>query len=166
MLYHAPALTLLFNPTINSYKRLVPGFEAPIYICCGQKNRSALIRLPETGDRPNAMRAEIRSPDGHTNPYLAFAAILKAGLEGIASNRTLPEIFNTNLYRISAQALEEKGILTLPHSFEVAITAFEGSALMQEMLGARAHAQFVQAKRKELHDFNATITDWEYEKYL
>lgn len=165
VLYHAPALTLIFNPTINSYKRLVPGFEAPIYICCGQKNRSALIRLPETGEHPSAMRAEIRSPDGLTNPYLAFAGILKAGLDGIAKNRTLPEIFNTNLYRVSAQALEEKGILTLPHSFEVAIIAFERSELMQELFGFTAHAQFVQAKRKELKEFNATITEWEFEKY-
>ncbi|MGE0009564.1 MAG: glutamine synthetase family protein [Candidatus Babeliales bacterium] len=165
VLYHAPALTLIFNPTVNSYKRLVPGFEAPIYICCGQKNRSALIRLPETGDHASAIRAEIRSPDGHTNPYLAFAGILKAGLDGIANNRTLPEIFNTNLYRISAQALEEKGISTLPHSFETAINVFASSELMQDLLGATAHAQYVQAKRKELHDFNATITDWEYQKY-
>ncbi len=166
ILYHAPALTLLFNPTINSYKRLVPGFEAPIYICCGLKNRSALIRLPEAGDHASAIRAEIRSPDGHCNPYLAFAGLLKAGLDGIAKNRTLPEIFNTNLYRISAQALEEKGILMLPPSFEAAISAFERSELMQELMGTTAHMQYAQAKRKELQGFNATITDWEFEKYF
>lgn len=165
VLYHAPALTLIFNPSINSYKRLVSGCEAPIYVCCGQKNRSALIRLPHTGDHANAMRAEVRSPDALCNPYLAFAGLLKAGLDGIANSRELPAIFNENLYTASPQALDEKGILTLPHSLEHAIVAFERSELMSQLFGADAHAQFVQAKRKELREFNATITDWEFERY-
>jgi len=165
VLYHAPALTLLFNPTINSYKRLVPGYEAPIYICCGKKNRSALVRLPEIGDNPNAIRAVDRSPDPLCNPYLAFAGLLKAGLDGIATHRELPAIYSENLYTASAQALEEKGIITLPHSLEHAIIAFECSELMQELLGADAHAHYVNAKRKELRAFNTTITEWEFEQY-
>lgn len=164
VLKHARELTLLFNPGINSYKRLVPGFEAPIYICCGARNRSSLIRIPQPTSE-GTVRAELRSPDALCNPYLAFAAILKAGLEGIEKNYELPTAVEDNLYALDAAEIQRRGIETLPTSLGQAIEAFAKSDFARELLGNRLYTELLKAKAKECAAFNKAVTDWELEHY-
>ncbi|MEX0940303.1 MAG: type I glutamate--ammonia ligase [Candidatus Babeliales bacterium] len=167
ILHHASALTLLFNPTINSYKRLVPGFEAPIFICAGTKNRSALIRLPLFNpDQAEAARAEIRSIDPTCNPYLAFAALLKAGLYGIQNNLQLDQFIEENLYEMTSEQKIEKGIDTIPSSLPQAIDAFERSGFLKELLGNHLFDEYIKDKKKEVMQSLRAITDWELKHYL
>ena len=157
----------LLNPTINSYKRLVKGYEAPVYICWGPKNRSVLIRIPENNQKDaNATRAEIRSPDPMCNPYLAFAVILKSGLEGII-NKEEPEAATTeNIFALSDEELESKGIASLPASLEQAIEELRKSSFVKELLGSQLFSEFIRLKGKEIKEFNTTVTNWELERYL
>lgn len=157
--------SLLFNSTVNSFKRLIPGFEAPIFICCGQKNRSALIRLPYSTN-PQGVRGELRSPDALCNPYLAFAALLKAGLAGVDQNLRLESIISENLYDVDAQTIQQLEIDVLPNSFREAIALFESSSFVRELLGKHLFNQLIKAKKKELMAFEQAITDWEIERYL
>lgn len=167
ILRHVKELNLIFNPNVNSYKRLVPGYEAPIYICWGNKNRSAMIRIPEVGnDEPYAVRAEIRSPDPSCNPYLAFAALLKAGLEGIKHNYKLPAAAKENVYHLNAADLKSAQIESLPTSLGQAIELFSTSKLAQDLLGTTLYNELIKIKTKELHSFSTTVTDWETEKYF
>lgn len=167
VLYHARALTLLFNCSLNSYKRLVPGYEAPIFICCGTQNRSALIRLPQINkNQPEAVRAEIRSPDPLCNPYLAFAGLLKAGLDGIKQKMELPAIVSRNLYELSLDEIKEAGIEILPKTLSEAISAYKESSLLQELLGPKLFNDYLQVKIKEIADFETSITDWEFNRYF
>ena len=166
ILKHAREITLLLNPTINSYKRLVKGFEAPVYICCGHKNRSAMIRIPHIRlSQPHVCRIEMRSPDATCNPYLAFAALLCAGLEGIKNKYELPMLIDQNLYKMSEKTRNAYAIETLPSSFGKALEAFENSSLMREMLGHDLFESILQAKKDELTAFNMAVTDWELEHY-
>jgi glutamine synthetase len=165
VLKHVAEFTLILNPTINSYKRL-GGHEAPKFICCGDKNRSALIRLPNCNDQAGAVRAEIRSPDAWCNPYLAFAALLRAGIEGIKNNYTLPKIVKENLYTVDKSILDQENIIQLPASFQEAITAFENSTLMRELLGDVLFFNYLDYKKRELEDFNNSVTNWELDHYL
>lgn len=164
VLHHAKEISLLLNPSINSYKRL-GGHEAPKFICCGEKNRSALIRIPSNNDNPEAIRAEIRSPDALCNPYLACAALLRAGMQGIKNNYTLPEFVQDNLYTVDEKTMQHYGIDLLPQSMHEAIEAFEHSDLMKDLLGD-LFTMYLNHKKQEWHDFSSSVTDWELERYL
>lgn len=166
ILNHVREITALLNPTVNSYKRLIIGYEAPVNICWSTKNRSALVRIPYFNDnQPNSVRAEIRSPDASTNPYLAFAALLLAGLTGIKNNEKLPEPIEENLYLLDEATLKAYNIQSLPTSLDEAIDLFQVSPLSQELLGEELHNKFVRIKKQELSEFKKTVTDWEWRRY-
>lgn len=167
VLYYASELSALFNASINSYKRLVPGHEAPIYRCWATKNRSAMIRIPQINpDQSNAARAEIRSPDALCNPYLALAGLLKAGLEGIKKNIQLAKAAEVNLYHLTPAELMQKGIDTLPTSLMQSLILFEKSSFIASFLATGAITQYSKIKKDELASFSKAITDWEKENYL
>lgn len=160
-------LSSILNSTVNSYKRLVPGYEAPVYICWGNKNRSALIRVPLVHDSSaESVRAEIRCPDALTNPYLAFTALLKTGLQGIAENKKLQDPVNENLYKLSQQVIKEKNIQTLPENLSQALDQLETSELALKIFGSKTISEFINIKRKEYQEFSRAVTDWEVKKYL
>ena len=167
-LLHARALSAVVAPTVNSYKRLVPGYEAPVYIGWAQVNRSALIRIPQpvTGS-PNSVRLELRFPDPSSNPYLAFNAMLAAGLDGIDRELTCPEPLNQmNVYELSDEARRKLGIEMLPGSLFEALNAFEADDRLQSALGSGLTEAFMKARRAEWDTFRTSVTDWELERYL
>jgi glutamine synthetase len=166
-LKHARELSAIFAQWVNSYKRLVPGYEAPVYVAWSQRNRSALIRIPyyKPGSE-NATRAEFRSPDPACNPYLAFACLLHAGLEGIEKNYQLPAPMETNLYHLSAKEREQRGIVSLPETLGEAIEVLSHSKLMQKALGGHIFDNYVELKSKEWDDYRVQLTDWEFKRYL
>ena len=165
VLNHIMEINAVFNPTINSYKRLVPGFEAPLNICWGTKNRSAMIRIPRINDdQPYALRGEIRSPDPSTNPYLAFGALLKAGIDGIKQNMILPDPIEDNLYHLTNQERTERNIGALPHSLEQAVQLMSNSSFAQELFGSTLHSEFIKCKQKEIADYSTYITNWELQQ--
>ena len=167
VLYYASDVNALFNSSLNSYKRLVPGYEAPIYRCWATKNRSAMIRIPHIeSDQISAARAEIRSPDGLCNPYLAFAALLKAGLEGIKNNIEIPAATEFNLYHLNTQELIAKGIDTLPPSLTDSLSFFKSSKLVEDLLGKTMRNEYLKLKEEELLSSQRNITAWELEHYL
>src|SRR6185437_11433493 len=149
-LRHAREISAVFAQWVNSYKRLVPGYEAPVYCAWSQRNRSALIRIPlyKPGSE-QATRAEIRCPDPACNPYLAFAALLQAGLEGIENGYELPEPMEQNLYKLSAEERKARGIVALPGSLGEAVEALAGSELMSRALGEHIFPRYVELKRRE-----------------
>jgi glutamine synthetase len=165
---HARALAGVVAPTVNSYKRIVPGYEAPVYICWAQINRSAMIRIPRaTPNRPLSVRAELRFPDPSCNPYLAFAVMLAAGLDGIERKLPCPKpVNNLNIYEMDESELGKLGIGQLPGSLPEALAALEGDPLLVETLGPEAAEAFVRAKRAEWDDFRIRVTDWEIRTYL
>jgi glutamine synthetase len=167
LLVHAREMAAVLAQWVNSYKRLVPGYEAPVYVAWSQRNRSALIRVPlyKPGSEQGT-RAEIRCPDPACNPYLAFAALLHAGLEGIERGYELPEEMRTNLYRLSPDERRERGIISLPESLGEAIEELAGSELMQRALGEHIFPRYVELKRKEWDEYRVQISRWEMEKYL
>ncbi len=165
---HARALFSLVAPTVNSYKRLVPGYEAPVYICWGRVNRSALLRIPmvtQTKAREGA-RLELRCPDPSCNPYLAFAGMLTAGLDGVNSGLKPPKAVEENVYGFSDEKLEEMAIATLPKSIDEAVDELEGDEVMRGMLGKQLVDHFIQAKRQEWKEFLMQVTPLEVERYL
>jgi len=166
-LRHARELSAVFAQWVNSYKRLVPGFEAPVYVAWSQRNRSALIRIPlyKPGSE-QATRAEIRCPDPACNPYLTFAALLHAGLEGIEQGYELPDPMETNLYHLTAEQRRERGIVSLPETLGEAIDELSQSALMRKALGPHIFDRYVELKRKEWDEYRVQLTDWEMRKYL
>lgn len=165
-LQHMPTITICFNSTINSYKRLVPGYEAPIYICWGSKNRSALIRIPQVNlEEKAALRAELRSPDALCNPYLALAALTLSGLAGIEEKNVLAQQVTKNLYKLAPQEQKALNIQSLPASLQEALTAFENSPFVQQQFDPMLIQQLVHLKNKELKDFATAITDWELAHY-
>lgn len=167
VLDHSIEMTAVFNQTINSYKRLVRGYEAPIYCCWGQRNRSALIRIPQINqNQAYAIRGEIRSPDSLCNPYLAFACLLQAGLEGIKNNDQLEPAMEENLYTLSEAELEEHTIKPLPYSLESALACTMQSELISRLFGKTALAEFVKYKNREIQEYNTIITHWELNRYL
>ena len=167
-LTHARALAAIVAPTVNSYKRLVPGYEAPVYIGWAQMNRSALIRIPRyTKGRNKAVRAELRFPDPSSNPYLAFTAILAAALDGIDKGMTPPKpLNNVNLYHLDKKERKKLGIGELPGSLAEALTELEKDAVLKEALGPTMYEAFTRAKWEEWDDFRLRVTDYEIEKYL
>ncbi|MBW1979894.1 MAG: type I glutamate--ammonia ligase [Deltaproteobacteria bacterium] len=164
LLVHAGALTAITNPTVNSYKRLVPGWEAPVYVCWGFNNRSSLLRIPASS--PGARRIESRNPDSSCNPYLAFGAILVAGLDGISRKLTPPPYINDNVYAMTAQERKEKDIAELPENLKEALQALQADEVLCSALGEKLLQQFVALKEKEWKEFATAIHPWELEKYL
>ena len=167
LLRHARELSAVFAQWVNSYKRLVPGYEAPVYVAWSQRNRSALIRIPlyKPGSE-QATRAEIRCPDPACNPYLTFAALLHAGLEGIEKGYELEEPMDSNLYHLSPAERDERGIVALPGTLGEAVEELAGSELMRRALGEHIHERYVEIKRKEWDDYRIQLTQWELDRYL
>jgi glutamine synthetase len=166
-LRHARELSAIFAQWVNSYKRLVPGYEAPVYVAWSQRNRSALIRIPlyKPGSE-QATRAEIRCPDPACNPYLTFAVLLHAGLEGIEQGYELPEPMETNLYHLTPEQRRERGIVSLPETLGEAIDELAGSELVRKALGPHIFDTYVRLKRKEWDEYRVQLTQWELERYL
>ncbi|MCD6104501.1 MAG: type I glutamate--ammonia ligase [Thermosipho sp. (in: Bacteria)] len=160
---HAKSITAITNPTVNSYKRLVPGYEAPVNIAWSLGNRSALIRVPNA--RGMATRLEYRSPDPSCNPYLAFSVLIAAGLEGIENKITPPEPVDKNVYRLNKKEREFFDIKTLPKSLERAIYEAENDPLIKDVLGEHVFNKFIKMKQKEFEEFSIYVTDWERAKY-
>jgi glutamine synthetase len=166
-LRHAREISAVFAQWVNSYKRLVPGYEAPVYVAWSQRNRSALIRIPlyKPGNE-QATRAEIRCPDPACNPYLTFAALLHAGLEGIERGYELPEPMETNLYHLTAEQRRERGIVALPETLGEAIDELSQSELARKALGPHIFDRYIELKRKEWDEYRVQLTEWERERYL
>jgi glutamine synthetase len=167
LLVHAREMSSVLAQWVNSYKRLVPGYEAPVYVAWSQRNRSALIRIPlYKPGAEQATRAEIRCPDPACNPYLAFAALLHAGLEGIERGYELPDEMTTNLYRLTPEERVERGIVALPGSLGEATEELAGSELLKKALGDHIFPRYVEIKRKEWDEYRVQVSQWELDKYL
>ena len=164
LLKHAKSFTAITNPLVNSYKRLVPGFEAPVYIAWSDANRSAMIRIPAV--RGNATRAEIRSVDPAANPYLAFSLILAAGLDGIKNKIMPPKNVSENIYRLTLTQKEDLKIEALPSNLYEALSYFKESDLVKETLGEHIKEGFIKLKTNEWDDFRQTVTKWEIDRNL
>ena len=168
-LYHAKAMTVILAPIINSYKRLVAGYEAPVYISWARVNRGALIRVPHSGPGPSqryAARLELRCPDPACNPYLAFAVMLKAGLDGIKRRLPLPEPIEESVFQFDATELRRRNIETLPSTLREAIEELKNDEVIQEALGEIIYETFVEAKLEEWSEYRRHISPWEVERYL
>jgi len=165
ILDHAPALTAVCDPTVNSYKRLVPGYEAPVYIAWSDVNRSALIRKP-AARAPAASRIELRSPDPSCNPYLALAVMVKAGLDGIKRELDCPDPVRENIYEFDEEKRDEYGIETLPPNLGAAVDALEDDEVIQDALGEHVAEKFVEAKQAEYDEYKAEVSEWELDSYL
>ena len=163
---HTRELALLTNPIVNSYKRLVSGYEAPIYACWSDANRSSLIRIPAI--RGNATRTELRNVDPTANPYLALAGILAAGLEGIRTveeKDIIPPV-NDNLFELSDEEISARGIERLPETLHSAVKEFKKSTLMKEVLGDHLFTKYICAKEKEWKQYHTTVSEYEITRYL
>jgi glutamine synthetase len=164
LMAHATGMTAINNPLVNSYKRLVPGYEAPVYVAWSGRNRSPLIRVPAR--RGNGTRCELRSPDPSCNPYLALAVQLAAGLDGVEKKITPPPPVNQNIYAMSPQEREQLGIRSLPQSLRDALDAMEQDELICATLGEHIYTQFMRAKEIEWEMYRAQVTQWELDQYL
>ncbi len=163
-LAHAPAMTPILAPLVNSYKRLVPGYEAPVYLSWGRTNRSALIRIPRiSGGRARSSRCELRCPDPSANPYLAFAVMLAAGLDGIERKLTPPNPSEEDLYQVDGL---RSGLETLPADLGAAIAALTRDVVIQNALGQHVYERYVEAKLQEWGEYRMQVTPWELERYL
>jgi glutamine synthetase len=166
-LNHIKAMSAVLSPTVNSYKRLVPGFEAPVYICWARTNRSALIRVPKIfSGKSKAARIELRCPDPSANPYLAFAVMLEAGLNGIEKKLTPPEPIEEDVYEFSDEKLNELNISTLPCSLSEALNELEKDSLIKNALGNKILEGFLKAKKAESTEYNRQVSDWEIKNYF
>ena len=164
LLRHAKGMSLLTNPLVNSYKRLVPGYEAPTEIAWSVTNRSPLIRIPSNRDEHT--RIELRNPDPSVNPYLVLAAALAAGLEGIREGLMPPKAVNANIYEMSDKQKKEMGLESLPTSLEAAIKEFEKDPFIREVLGDCIFDKYIQAKSKEWDAYRAQVSEWELREFL
>ena len=166
-LRHAREISIIFAQFVNSYKRLVPGYEAPVYIAWSRRNRSALVRVPlYHPGKEKATRAELRCPDPAANIYLCFAALLHAGLEGIEKGYELPEPMERNLYHLSHEEREKLGIQSLPADLGEAILEAENSELLYKALGEHVFTRLLELKRAEFEDYRVQVTPYEIQKYL
>jgi glutamine synthetase len=166
-LSHAKALSAILAPTVNSYKRLVPGYEAPAYICWAQINRSALIRIPRySPGRENSTRAELRCPDPSCNPYLAFAVMLASGLDGVENKMTAPPAVNEDVYDFDENDLRERSIGVLPGTLGEALRALSADQVIRDALGEHVYEAFSRAKQVEWDDYRVRVTEWELTRYL
>lgn len=167
LLTHVKEFTLILNQWVNSYKRLVPGYEAPVYICWARRNRSTLVRVPlYKPGKEKATRLELRSPDPACNPYLAFSCMLNAGLKGVERGYTLPEPIETDVYHLSPEERKNMNIDCLPGSLNRAIEYAEESDLLRETLGDHIFEQFIASKKVEWDDYRIQIHSFEISKYL
>ena len=167
LLRHASEITAVTNQTVNSYKRLVPGFEAPVHVSWARNNRSGLIRVPVPKKaNPSATRIEYRSPDPACNPYLAFSVILAAGLRGIEQNYELPAEADANLFEMHDGDLDKLGIAQLPQSLSEALNVMESSTLVREALGEHIFEWFLRNKRSEWRGYKTQVTPFELQRYL
>ena len=168
-LYHAKAMTVILAPLVNSYKRLTAGYEAPVYISWARVNRGALIRVPHSGPGTNqryAVRLELRCPDPSCNPYLAFAVMLKAGLDGIKRRLPLPEPVEESIFQFDPTELRRRSIDTLPLTLREAIDELGKDEIIQEALGEVIYENFIEAKREEWSDYRRHVSPWEVERYF
>ena len=167
LLHHAREITAVTNQTLNSYKRLIAGYEAPVHICWARNNESALVRLPAPKKgKESSTRIEFRSPDPAANPYLAFSVMLAAGLKGVEDGYDLPPEATNNIYEMTPEERAAEGIGSLPQSLTEAISAMEESELVAEALGEHVFEYFIRNKRKEWLDYKAHVTPWELDRYL
>jgi glutamine synthetase len=167
LLKHAPEITSITNQWINSYKRLVAGYEAPVYLSWARRNRSDLIRVPEYRiGRESATRVEFRSPDPACNPYLTFSVLLAAGLDGVEKELEAPEPVEENIYVMSDEERQNRGIGILPSSLLQALELTEKSELVRNTLGEHVFSAFIQNKKIEWDQYRIQITEYERNKYL
>jgi glutamine synthetase len=167
LLKHAKEICSIFAQTTNSYKRLVPGYEAPVYIAWSRRNRSARVRVPlYYPGKEKATRCEFRACDPACNPYLTFAARLHAGLNGIENKYKVPDPMDLNLYHLTDTERKEKGIETLPDSLGQAISITENSELVRKILGDHIFERFIELKKKEWDNYRIQVTQYELDKYL
>ncbi len=164
VLKHVKGMALITNPLINSYKRLVPGFEAPVYIAWSTINRSPLIRIP-AAKKENA-RIELRSPDPCCNPYLTLALCLAAGMEGIRNKMVPPKSVDQNIFELTESQRRDMGIEKLPATLGEAIEEFEKDEFIKEVLGSHITEKYLQEKKAEWAAYQAQVTDWEVKQYL
>ncbi len=167
LLKYAPEFCAITNPLVNSYKRLVPGYEAPVYVSWAQANRSAMVRVPlYKPGKEAATRIELRSPDPSCNPYLAFAVMLGAGLKGIEEKLELMPEATNDIFEMTPEELDAAGIKTLPRNLGEAIEWFEGSETMKEILGEHIHSFYAENKKAEWADYIKDVSEWEINRYL
>ncbi|PIS43088.1 MAG: glutamine synthetase [Candidatus Kerfeldbacteria bacterium CG08_land_8_20_14_0_20_40_16] len=166
-LHHARALAALVAPTVNSYKRLVPGYEAPVNICWGRINRSALIRIPKISEgKKESTRIELRCPDPSANPYLAFAGMLACGLDGIRNKIEPPKPIEENVYLLTEEERLKRNIGTLPSNLEEAITELGRNEVLKDLLGNHASKAVIDAARNDIEKAKLEVTPWEIKRYL
>lgn len=167
LMHHAPAIAALTNQWVNSYKRLVPGYEAPVYVSWARRNRSAMIRVPMyKPGKEKATRIEFRSPDPACNPYLAFAAMLGAGLDGIDKKMELPDPIEEDIFEMNPAERRAHGITDLPGNLYAAILETEESALIKEILGEHIFRKFIENKKIEWDSYRTHVSQYEIDKYL
>ena len=161
---HIRGMSLILNPVVNSYKRLIPGYDAPVYVSCSRINRTPLIRIPAA--KGHGTRIELRSPDPACNPYLALALCLAAGLDGISNQLVCPPPINRNNYHMTEKEVESLGIERLPGNLYEAVREFQKDEFVQSVLGKHISEQYMELKMKEWRQYEAEVTDWEIQKYL
>jgi glutamine synthetase len=167
LLFHAREITAVTNQTVNSYKRLIAGYEAPVHVCWARNNESALVRLPAPKKgKESSTRIEFRSPDPACNPYLAFSVMLAAGLKGVEEGYELPPEATNNIYEMTPEERAAEGIGSLPQNLAEAVTAMEESELVAEALGEHVFDYFIRNKRSEWVDYKSHVTPWELDRYL
>ena len=152
------------NPLVNSYKRLVPGYEAPVYVAWSASNRSALVRIPAS--RGLGTRTEIRSPDPACNPYLALAMMLDSGLDGVKNKLAAPPSVDVDIFHMSLAEKEAAGINSLPGSLEEALVALQESPISKEALGEHIFEKYLEGKTLEWNSYRTAVTDWEVKNYM
>jgi glutamine synthetase len=161
---HAYGYTAITNPTVNSYKRLVPGYEAPVYVAWAGRNRSPLIRVPSS--RGLSTRLELRSVDPTANPYLALAVLLESGLDGVMNKMVPPAPVESNIYVMTEAELKEAGIHDLPSTLHNAVKAMRKDPVVRAALGEHIYQSFKTAKKLEWASYMQTVSQWELEQYL
>jgi glutamine synthetase len=164
ILKNARSFTAVTNPLVNSYKRLVPGYEAPVYVAWSGSNRSALVRIPSS--RGLSTRTEVRSPDPSCNPYLAMAMMLKAGLDGVVNKLPAPDPVNMDIYHMTAAEMDAAGVICLPANLHEAIEALKANPLSKEALGDHIYTKYIEGKEKEWDAWRTAVTDWEINTYM
>ena len=164
LMHHIKPITVITNPIVNSYKRLVPGYEAPVYIAWSAKNRSPLIRVPTA--RGTGTRVELRNPDPAANPYLVMAAVLQAGLDGIEKGMVPPSSKDSNIFDLTADERKAAGIHSLPKNLYEALREFKYSDFAKYAVGEHVHEKYVEAKSEEWKEYSTRVSQWEIDKYL
>ena len=161
---NARGFAAVTNPLVNSYKRLVPGYEAPVYVAWSASNRSALIRIPAS--RGLGTRTEVRNPDPTCNPYLAFAMMLNSGLDGVKNKLKAPKSIDVDIFKMTPDEKVAAGIDSMPANLQEAIEALKENPIAKETLGAHIFEKYIEGKEKEWDDYRTAVTDWEIRNYV